>query len=123
MLEDLLDNAQIDVHHTDIVILLLDLADVIKLGVEVIVVFSLLQNVQIIVIIMVNVIKLMVHVIVIMDLLEMIVNHVKILPINVHIIDNKLTFVLIQDINNMLLNVSYSVKLENVVLLDLLVKN
>jgi len=56
-----------------------------------------------------------------MDLLELIVYHVKILPINVHIIKLKLIFVEIQVMHHMLLNVNYSVNLELVEHLNLLV--
>jgi len=95
---------------------------VIKVGqVQVIVVFSQQKHVQITVTITENVIKLMELVNVIGDLLDLIVNHVKILPINVLIIKLKLIFVEIQVTPNMLLNVNYSVNLELVELLNLLV--
>lgn len=97
-------------------------ANVIKVGqVQVIVVFSQQKHVQITVTITENVIKLMDLANVIGDLLELIVNHVKILPINVHIIKLKLIFAQTQVTPNMLLNVNYSVNLELVELLNLLV--
>jgi len=105
----------------DSVILLLDNVDVIQVIVEVTVVFFLLKLVLTIVIIMENVIKWMVLAAVTLDLWELIANHVKILQINVNIIEHKLIFAQIQVMQNMELNVCYSVNLEHVLLLNLLV--
>jgi len=114
-------NAQMLVPKMDSVILQLDNVDAMQVLVEVIVVFLQLKHALTIVIIMENVINLMVLVVVTLDLWELIANLVKILLINVHTIKLKLIFAPIQVINNMQLNVCYSVKRDLVLLLDLLV--